>query len=65
MDRAYGRRSHRREQEYHRGYPPINLPPVKAYPPDPYIDQFSLPEALRKGTLFRWLYDPYVDPYRC
>jgi hypothetical protein len=46
------------------GYPPINLPPVKPYPPDPYIDQFPLPEALAAGTLFRWLYDPYVDPYR-
>jgi hypothetical protein len=46
------------------GYPPINLPPVKTYPPDPFIDQFTLPEALCAGTLFRWLYDPYVDPYR-
>jgi hypothetical protein len=46
-----------------RGYPPINLPPVKPYPPDPYIDQFSLPEALCVGTLFRWLYDPYRNPY--
>ncbi|WP_019120534.1 spore coat associated protein CotJA [Brevibacillus massiliensis] len=41
------------------GYPPIHLPPVKPYPPDPYIDQFPLPEALCAGTLFRWLYDPY------
>jgi len=51
---------------YHRPgtYPPINLPPVKPYPPDPFIDQFPLPEALRAGTLFRWLYDPYVNPYR-
>jgi hypothetical protein len=46
------------------GYPPINLPPVKPYPPDPYIDQFSLPEALCVGTLFRWLHDPYRNPYR-
>ncbi|WP_139489757.1 spore coat associated protein CotJA [Brevibacillus dissolubilis] len=46
------------------GYPPINLPPVKPYPPDPYIDQYPLSEALRRGTLFRWLYDPYVNPYR-
>ncbi len=52
-------------QSYMRpGYPPINLPPVKQYPPDPFIDQFPLPEALATGTLFRWLYDPYVDPYR-
>ncbi|MFY0544505.1 spore coat associated protein CotJA [Brevibacillus sp. H7] len=49
---------------YRHGYPPINLPPVKPYPPDPFIDQFPLPEALCAGTLFRWLYDPYVDPYR-
>jgi hypothetical protein len=45
-------------------YPPVNLPPVKPYPPDPYMDQFSLPEALVTGTLFRWLYDPYENPYR-
>ncbi|MCK9906151.1 hypothetical protein MXD81_09490 [Microbacteriaceae bacterium K1510] len=44
-----------------RGYPPITLPPVKAYPPDPFIDQFTLPEALMAGTLFRWLYDSYVS----
>ncbi|MCG6197535.1 spore coat associated protein CotJA, partial [Anoxybacillus sp. LAT_38] len=29
-----------------------------------YMDQFSLPEALVAGTLFRWLYDPYENPYR-
>jgi hypothetical protein len=46
------------------GYPPVNLPPAKPYPPDPYMDQFSLPEALCTGTLFRWLYDPYDNPYR-
>ncbi len=46
------------------GYPPINLPPVRPYPPDPYIDQYPLPEALERGTLFRWLYDPYENPYR-
>ncbi len=46
------------------GYPPISLPPVRPYPPDPFINQFPLPEALRRGTLFCWLYDPYVDPYR-
>ncbi|GAA4716182.1 hypothetical protein [Brevibacillus fulvus] len=40
-------------------YPPIHVPPAKAFPPDPYIDQFPLPEALQTGTLFRWLYDPY------
>ena len=42
-----------------RGYPPIHVPPVKPYPADPYIDQFTLSEALMAGTLFRWLYDPY------
>ncbi|MGE5704440.1 MAG: spore coat associated protein CotJA, partial [Clostridia bacterium] len=47
-------------QRMHHGYPPVNVPPVKPYPPDPYIDQFTLPEALKAGTLFRWLYDPYV-----
>lgn len=46
------------------GYRRINIPPVKPYPPDPYINQYPLPEALYKGTLFRWLYDPYEDPYR-
>lgn len=46
------------------GYPPVNIPPVKPYPADPYLDQFPLSEALRAGTLFRWLYDPYADPYR-
>jgi hypothetical protein len=46
------------------GYPPINLPPVKPYPPDPYLDQFNLHDAMRRGTLFRWLYDPYCNPYR-
>lgn len=46
------------------GYPPMNIGPVKPMPPDPFIDQFSLPVALKLGTLFRWLYDPYCDPYR-
>ncbi len=42
-------------------YPPIPFPPVKEMPMPPYdyLDQFSLAEALEKGTLFRWLYDPY------
>ncbi|UFJ42016.1 spore coat associated protein CotJA [Brevibacillus humidisoli] len=62
-NRALGRRGRHWPPEVRRGYPPVNLPPVKPYPPDPYIDQFPLPEALRTGTLFRWLYDPYVNPY--
>jgi hypothetical protein len=69
--RAYGGSSHGSDGYYGRpsqiygptGYPPINLPPVKPYPPDPYIDQFPLPEAICAGTLFRWLYDPYENPY--
>lgn len=48
---------------YQRGHYSVPVPPVKPYPPDPYIDQFSLVEALQTGTLFRWLYDPYVNPY--
>jgi len=45
------------------GYPPINIRSVKPYPADPYMDQVPLPEALRVGTLFRWLIDPYENPY--
>lgn len=61
------RRSYPPEQrrpQLRQAYPPVHLPPVKPYPPDPYIDQFPLPEALYRGTLFRWLYDPYEKPYR-
>lgn len=36
---------------------------VKQSPPDPYIDQFPLPEALALGPC-SVLYDPYIDPYR-
>lgn len=44
-----------------RPYPPIPFPPVKPMPKPPkdYSDQFPLREALMKGTLFKWLYDPY------
>lgn len=37
------------------------IPPVKPMPMQPYnyTNQFSLSEALEKGTLFKWLYDPY------
>lgn len=45
------------------GYPPLPFRPVQPYPPDPFIDQFPIPEALTRGTLFRWLYRPYVNPY--
>jgi len=45
-----------------RGYPPIIIPPVKPMPRSPfdYQQRFSLREALMKGTLFKWLYDPYL-----
>ncbi|MFD2371189.1 hypothetical protein ACFSO0_14800 [Brevibacillus sp. GCM10020057] len=39
--------------------PPIA--PVKPCPPDPYINQFTLAEALQKGTLFPWLSEPEED----
>ncbi|GBF10945.1 spore coat associated protein CotJA [Tepidibacillus sp. HK-1] len=44
-----------------RPYPPIPIPPVKPMPGPgrDYLDQYSLPKALEKGTLFKWLYDPY------
>lgn len=44
-----------------RAYPPMLIPPVKPMPVPPrdYTDQFPYYEALEKGTLFRWLYDPY------
>jgi len=44
-----------------RGYPPIPFPPVKPMPAPPadYLNQFSYSQALNKGTLFKWLYDPY------
>ncbi|MFT9488088.1 spore coat associated protein CotJA [Tepidibacillus infernus] len=44
-----------------RPYPPISIPPVKPMPGPgrDYLDQYSLPKALEKGTLFKWLYDPY------
>ncbi|MBO8173207.1 MAG: spore coat associated protein CotJA [Bacillaceae bacterium] len=45
------------------GYPPVNIPPVKPIPFDTFSGQFPLSVALRKGTLFKWLYDPYHDPY--
>lgn len=35
------------------------IPPVKPFPPDPYINQFPLNEVLKTGTLFQWLHDPY------
>ncbi|RNB91286.1 hypothetical protein EDM56_06820 [Brevibacillus fluminis] len=47
-----------------RGFLPVSMPPTKPYPADPYIEQLPLAEALRKGTLFRWMHDPYADPYR-
>ncbi|WP_083248268.1 spore coat associated protein CotJA [Desulfuribacillus stibiiarsenatis] len=34
--------------------------PVLPMPFDPFCPQFSPQEALEKGTLFKWLYDPYV-----
>lgn len=42
-------------------YPPIPIPPVKPMPmpPQDFSNQFSLSEALKIGTLFKWLYDPY------
>lgn len=46
------------------GYMPVSIPPAKPYPADPYMEQLPLSEALRTGTLFRWLNDPYSDPYR-
>lgn len=47
---------HRRRQ-----YPPMPISPVKPMPapPQDYFDRFSPREALKKGTLFKWLYDPY------
>ena len=44
-----------------RPYPPTPFPPVKPMPmpPKDYMDRFTLREALDKGTLFKWLYDPY------
>lgn len=46
-------------------YPPILIPPVKPMPtpPQDFQNQFSLKEALQKGTLFKWLYDPYPKYY--
>ncbi|MCF6094602.1 spore coat associated protein CotJA [Microaerobacter geothermalis] len=46
------------------GYPPMNYPPVLPMPFDPFIDQFPLSVALKKGTLFKWLYDPYDGPHK-
>lgn len=45
----------------YRPYPPIFIPPVKEMPklPRESNNQFSLSEGLKKGTLFKWLYDPY------
>lgn len=34
------------------------IAPIKPYPPDPYINQFTLAEALQRGTLFPWLSEP-------
>ncbi|WP_353963328.1 spore coat associated protein CotJA [Tepidibacillus marianensis] len=28
-------------------------------PPTDYTNQFPLNKVLKKGTLFKWLYDPY------
>lgn len=44
-----------------RPYPPIPIPPVKPMPVPPldYTDQFPLNVALQKGTLFKFLFDPY------
>ncbi|WP_132767102.1 spore coat associated protein CotJA [Tepidibacillus fermentans] len=48
-----------------RPYPPIPIPPVKRIPlpPQDYTKQFPLDKALMKGTLFKWLYDPYVKRF--
>ncbi|HBY20845.1 MAG: hypothetical protein A2Y24_06470 [Clostridiales bacterium GWE2_32_10] len=37
----------------------IRLPKVYVVN-QPYIDRFPLPEALKKGTIFPNLYDPYM-----
>lgn len=39
----------------------LPIPPVKPKPNNTYTDQFDIYTALQKGTLFRWLYDPYVQ----
>ncbi|MDQ0337773.1 hypothetical protein J2S00_000543 [Caldalkalibacillus uzonensis] len=47
-------------------YPQVPLTPfgaVKPAPADTYREKFDIYTALRKGTLFPWLYDPYYDPY--
>ncbi|OEH85556.1 hypothetical protein BHU72_15040 [Desulfuribacillus stibiiarsenatis] len=40
--------------------PVMPIYPVLPMPFDPFCPQFSPQEALEKGTLFKWLYDPYV-----
>ncbi len=37
------------------------IAPKYPFPPDPYIRQFKLSEALQTGTLFRWLHTPDED----
>lgn len=48
-----------------KGYPPVPFPTVKPMPAPPadYLKQFSYGKALDKGTLFKWLYDPYHKRY--
>ncbi|MDF2680119.1 MAG: hypothetical protein K0R47_1309 [Brevibacillus sp.] len=40
------------------------IAPVNPFPPDPYINQFKLSEALQTGTLFQWLHTPYGNEQR-
>ncbi|KQL44260.1 hypothetical protein AN963_22840 [Brevibacillus choshinensis] len=35
------------------------IAPINPFPPDPYINQLKLSEALQTGTLFQWLHTPY------
>jgi hypothetical protein len=41
-------------------YPVMPIYPVMPMPFDPFCPQFTLSEAMNKGTLFKWLYDPYT-----
>lgn len=45
-------------------YPPMPVCPVRPMPFDQLYPQFPLPEAIMRGTLFPWLYDPY-HPEHC
>jgi len=45
-----------------RAYPPVPIPPVKPMPiqRQEVMQQYNIKTALQLGTLFKWLYDPYL-----